>query len=113
MMSVRGWGKAMKIAPREARVANFADPEASAVLIENLERAPNKGSIGRMIVTEVTHPDNQKYLGMTLMEAASIEDVALGRLIIGKKPTFWCHFVRWMRTEHLPRQAWDKHRANS
>lgn len=28
MMSVRGWGKAMKVSPREARVANFADPDA-------------------------------------------------------------------------------------
>lgn len=60
MMSVRGWGKAMKISPREARVAYFANDETSAMLIENLERAPNKGSIGRMVVTEVTHPDNQK-----------------------------------------------------
>lgn len=34
------------------------------------------------MVSDVTHPDNQKYLGMKLMDAAAEEDVELGRLII-------------------------------
>ena len=82
MMSVRGWGKAMKITPRSARIANFSDPDAAAILIENLERAPNQGAIGQMVVTFVAHPHNQKYLGMTVKDAAELEGVELGRLII-------------------------------
>ena len=80
-MGNRGWGSAMKINPRAARVANFADAEQQAVLIQNLE---NGGAqhIGSFVVTETHHADNEQYLGRTLQSIADEQGVEVGRVLI-------------------------------
>ena len=81
LMGNRGWGSAMKINPRAARVANFADAEQQGVLIQNLE---NGGAqhIGSFVVTETHHADNEQYLGRTLQSIADEQGVEVGRVLI-------------------------------
>lgn len=83
LMSAKGWGRAMKVHPREARIANFRDPEVQKLLVESLRK--NAGItryFGKWHLTSSTHPDNQKYMGKTLSAIAEEEGVELGQAII-------------------------------